>query len=49
MVKCSKCNKKAEYFLPDVWNRPKEVLCEGHAMNMLKSGTTNFLPRLKTK
>jgi len=49
MVKCSKCSKKAEYFLPDVWNRPKEYYCEDHGMLLLKSGAVNFLPRISEK
>jgi len=49
MPKCSKCSKKAEYYLPDSWGRPEKYFCENHGMILLKTGEKNFLPKLKTK
>lgn len=46
-MKCSKCKKKAEFFLPDEKGKAKTYFCEDHAIEYLKEGERGFLPRVE--
>jgi len=47
-LKCSFCDKKAEYYLPDESGKPKSYFCEDHAIKWLKEGRVSYLPRIKS-
>jgi protein-arginine kinase activator protein McsA len=47
-MKCSRCNRKAEFFLPDEKGKPKVYFCENCAIAYLKQNKeVSFLPRIK--
>jgi DNA repair exonuclease SbcCD nuclease subunit len=48
MIKCSKCKKMAEFYLPDENDKPKLYFCENHGIDYLKNrGGVALLPRIK--
>lgn len=47
MLKCSKCNKEAEYYFEE--NDKIIYSCREHAREFMFENNVNFLPRIKVK
>lgn len=46
-MKCDKCRKQAEGFLPSKSGKTKGYLCENHVIKYLVENKVDFIPRIE--